>query len=151
MENDYPLNSLEQVFSDLTPGEEYLIPVSSSTRFFNYLVDLVGMLVFGFLFGIFLATMGAEEILNKMPNQLLGIFLLFSYYVLLEGITGRSLGKLVTGTKVVTLEGEEPSLNTIVKRTLCRLIPFEAFSFLTSNQSGWHDRFSKTMVVRIRK
>ena len=31
-------------------------------------------------------------------------------------------------------------------RSICRFIPFNGLSFLGSNR-GWHDRFSKTMVV----
>lgn len=41
--------------------------------------------------------------------------------------------------------GEKPSFSVIFKRTLCRLIPFDGFSFLGSR--GWHDSISDTYVV----
>ena len=68
------------------------------------------------------------------------------YYFLIENYSkGRSIGKFITGTKVVTLEGEIPKSSVFLKRSLYRLIPFEAFSFLGTN--GWHDSIPKTTVV----
>jgi hypothetical protein len=41
-----------------------------------------------------------------------------------------------------------PPFGTMVLRSLCRLIPFEPFSFLGSDARGWHDSITKTRVVR---
>ena len=49
---------------------------------------------------------------------------------------------------VVNVHGAKPSVNAIIKRTLCRFIPFEPFTFLGLNSRGWHDSFSKTYVVK---
>ena len=75
--------------------------------------------------------------------------ILVGYYILLEGTTGRTVGKLVMGTKVVSASGGVPTFGQIVGRSFARLVPFEPFSFLRSN-SGWHDRWSGTRVVRTR-
>jgi uncharacterized RDD family membrane protein YckC len=45
------------------------------------------------------------------------------YYVLMEGLTGRTVGKLVTGIRVVDeATGRSPSLGQAVLRTLLRII-----------------------------
>ena len=41
------------------------------------------------------------------------------------------------------------SLKQVFLRTLIRLIPFEAFSFLGGSK-GWHDEWSGTKVIRVR-
>ena len=45
--------------------------------------------------------------------------------------------------------GEEPKPKAIMIRSLCRLIPFDALSFLGTNGKGWHDNLSNTYVVDI--
>jgi len=67
---------------------------------------------------------------NRFIQYLLGIVVGYAYYVFFEGVTGRSIGKYFTKTKVVTEDGEKPNFETILVRSLCRFIPFEAFSFL---------------------
>ena len=73
------------------------------------------------------------------------------YYTVLEVISGRTLGKLLTGTKVVATNGSPASVGQILGRSLCRFIPFEAFSFFggAGRPVGWHDSISKTRVVEI--
>ena len=77
--------------------------------------------------------------------------LLLVYYVIMESICGRTIGKLVTGTKVIDLKGRQPDFLTIMGRTLSRIVPFEPFSFLGRNSRGWHDTWSKTRVIDLRK
>jgi len=68
-----------------------------------------------------------------------GVAISLAYYIGLESLTSRTLGKLVTGTKVVNEDGGAPSLGQIVGRSFARFIPFEAFSFLFTEGRGWHD------------
>jgi uncharacterized RDD family membrane protein YckC len=53
----------------------------------------------------------------------------------MEASTGKTVGKYVTGTQVLTEDGEQPSVGTIFIRTLCRIIPFEPFSFFGYNSA----------------
>ena len=70
------------------------------------------------------------------------------FYFLTELIfKGKSFGKLITKTRVVMEDGSNPTYLDYLKRSFCRLIPFEAFSFLGSEGRGWHDSVSKTYVV----
>jgi len=70
------------------------------------------------------------------------------YYYLTELYFSRSIAKFLTQTFVIMKDGSKPNYKTILKRTLCRLIPFEAFSFLGGTAGGWHDSMSETFVVK---
>jgi uncharacterized RDD family membrane protein YckC len=66
-----------------------------------------------------------------------------------EYLTGRTLAKYITKTKVIDENGEKPDFKKILLRTLSRIFPFEPLSFLVSGNTGWHDEWSKTIVVKI--
>ena len=76
------------------------------------------------------------------------ITLLF-YYLLCEGIWHRTIGKLITGTRVVQTSGSNPAFNKIILRTFIRFIPLEFLTYLEKNKqpNGWHDRWSDTRVI----
>jgi uncharacterized RDD family membrane protein YckC len=74
------------------------------------------------------------------------------YYIVMEGTLGRTVGKYLTNSTVVDEDGYKPSFVKILIRSICRLIPLEALSFLVSDAVGWHDKLSKTrVVVEVRK
>lgn len=129
-------------------------------RFANYIIDriafyLIIALFFSlvYLVGEFFNNETIEEILfgleeiHPLLDRLVSSILLATFYMIIEGLTQRSPGKLITRTKVVLENGEKPSAEKFLTRSLCRLIPFEVFSFLGSNARGWHDSISKTYVV----
>ena len=66
-----------------------------------------------------------------------------------EGIFNQSLGKIVTNKYVAKANGGKPSFGNILLRSICRFIPFEAFSYLPSPMSKWHDKFSNTDVFEV--
>jgi len=72
------------------------------------------------------------------------------YYFLSESLWARTPAKFVTRTKVVTVDFDPPTLAHILLRSVFRLIPFEAISFMESNPVGWHDRLYDTRVVPVR-
>jgi uncharacterized RDD family membrane protein YckC len=68
------------------------------------------------------------------------------YYVPMEYFSGRTIGKLITNTKVIAENGAMPSFKSVLIRNLVRLIPFvDVLSFL--GKRGFHDSMSETMVV----
>jgi uncharacterized RDD family membrane protein YckC len=73
------------------------------------------------------------------------------YYLLIEGLTGRTVGKLLTKTKVIHKEqGSRNKILSILFRTFCRVIPFEPLSvFFNDNRVMWHDKLSNTRVVKV--
>jgi uncharacterized RDD family membrane protein YckC len=71
----------------------------------------------------------------------------FGYYVIMETKYQKTIGKYITKTKVVNKNGTKPEVGDIVRRTFCRLIPFDRISFLfTAN--GFHDRLSDTTIIK---
>jgi len=133
---------------------------SDRDRFFNGLVDFVFISVFIFVFSLLVVIIGnifQWDIYNAWVEIVIslgavGTYLSFAiiYYLLLESLFGRTVGKIVTGSIVVNENGIKPSFKIICVRTLCRLIPFEVLSFLSKSARFWHDSFSKTYVVEKR-
>lgn len=129
---------------------------SQGKRFTNYIIDFICFLIFSFVFGAFLgiiigflspSSLSIFEEDNIFLNYLINFIAGMIYYTTLEAITGRTVAKFITKTKVVTVNGEKPDFNTILIRSLCRHIPFNPLSFLGSDASGWHDKLSKTKVI----
>lgn len=108
-----------------------LAVASQSARFLNSVIDSIVLAV---------VSGGAKN----PAGQLL---LMFGYYWGLEAFFGATLGKLVTRTRVVAVDGRPATAWQILGRTLIRFIPVEALSFMSSNPVGWHDRWSNTRVV----
>jgi uncharacterized RDD family membrane protein YckC len=128
-------------------------------RFANYMIDLIAFYIFiiiaGGIIGVIVAILNPSAIEDfkdggMLLNYLIGFIGGVIYYTLIEFVTGgRSLGKVITKTKVITLEGDKPDFKAFLIRALCRFIPLESFSFLGSADAGWHDSISRTRVVRI--
>lgn len=130
---------------------------SNWKRFFNWLIDRVAMVGFVLLFVMGLAFLDGAGVpeplawfegLTRIGELVTEWMLALCYYSLMETTFGLTLGKLVTGTRVVDETGKKPSLAAILGRTLARFVPFEPFSFF--GDSGWHDRWSGTRVIDIR-
>ncbi len=75
------------------------------------------------------------------------LFQVLAYTVMEHNLQGRSIAKFMTRTKVLSEDHTTPTFRQIHIRSWCRLIPFEAFSFLGKKPTGWHDTISKTIVV----
>ncbi|GAB3496658.1 hypothetical protein GCM10027341_15770 [Spirosoma knui] len=85
--------------------------------------------------------------INPLVERLVVTLLLVTYYILFEGLLGKTPGKLITRTKVVTTEGETPTLTQLIGRNLARVIPLDALTFIRSTPVGMHDRLAGTLVV----
>lgn len=117
---------------------------SNGQRFANYFIDVI----IYFAFSVFLVILlGAES-----PGVNFGYLFFALYYIILELTTGKTVGKMVTGTKVVTTSGEPLQLKDVLIRTVCRIVPFESLSiFFGKENTMWHDQWSDTRVVKERK
>jgi uncharacterized RDD family membrane protein YckC len=152
MEDQLLDENLVNNFSD--PAE--LEVATQGTRFGTYVIDRI--LSFGLsmvlAMAYFAMNPAAAESFDdttasgKLLDYASGYLSLILYYVFFETVcNGRTVGKMICGTRALTVEGEIMSLGTVVKRTLCRIVPFDALSFLGAFGNGWHDRWSDTMVV----
>lgn len=133
---------------------------SKEKRFLNLVIDTIAYYVFIFVLGVILgllAVIGFDapivymETAGIVENYIISFGAYILYFTLIEGFTQRSLGKYITGTMVLIEDGSKPTFKDIFIRSLCRLIPFEAFSFLGTEGRGWHDSMSDTYVVDIKK
>jgi len=145
----------------LSRGRGEIELVSQGKRFVNFLIDRVVMTIAtfaaGIVLGVILAVVDPDGTSVPEPaidivGFVLGLVVVFGYFVFFEACFQRTPGKFVTGTKVVDENGGRPSFGQILGRSACRFIPFEAFSFLFGDSNrvvGWHDTIPKTRVVKV--
>lgn len=129
-----------------------LVEADKGKRFLNYLIDATAISIIQSI------LVNTFDFLQNLPfgsffqgyKVIFGFNLLFTpiYYIVSEYLSnGKTLGKLLTQTRAVTLNGEKPTFNQILGRSFARVIPFEPFSYLGDQANGWHDRMSETMVI----
>ncbi len=136
-------NKCGQSVNAITP--DMVLPASVLKRLAHHFIDgFVAMIVSLFLSLLVIFCLGENSILTFFMS----FFGYFAYYLLCESLWQKTLGKVITKTKVVDREGKKPSFLKILGRTLARHIPLEQLSFLFSSYPvGWHDSLSKTLVV----
>jgi uncharacterized RDD family membrane protein YckC len=119
---------------------------SLGARFANLVVDTIGRMLFTFMLMMPLIMLKLEG-----ASTIAALIGLLGYHFLFEVTLARTPGKFVTGTRVVSDDGSRASAVQILGRTLARFVPFEPFSFLFGGHpaNGWHDKWSRTRVVKI--
>ena len=129
--------------------------VEGLPRFGHFLFDRVFFFIFtlaiGIPLGILLMNLGisidSEDSFFKTFDTLLNwLFLQPLYYFIFEVSMQSSPAKIILGRIVVDEFGNKPSVKQIFIRSISRAVPFEAFSCLGT--CGWHDKWSKTIVIR---
>ena len=129
---------------------------SAGQRFLNCIIDVIAFYIVMMILGVILglAAFATSETGGRMSGggiQLFFLFLYFAviiiYYALLEGSNGKTLGKLITKTKVLTEGGQPITYGKAFIRTLIRFVPFEFLSGF-SGTTMWHDQWTKTMLVK---
>lgn len=155
MDHQTTPNILSDIEQDI-----YLEPASVGLRFANLLIDLLFfygiMLLVGAVLGLIFVSTGEEIDSSFLVREDAGSILLqyvFSYgtylglYTLLEGAArGKTLGKLITGTRALKMDGSNLTWKDAFMRSLCRIVPFEALSGFGGHP--WHDKWTDTLVVK---
>ncbi|MCC9644682.1 RDD family protein [Rhodopirellula sp. JC740] len=135
---------------------------SQNKRVANYILDNIFMsfmsLGIGVVVGIAMIAMYGVEMTDQQEATAdtvtsgLGFGFFLFYYVAMEAIFGATLGKFITGTRVIAADGGKAGFGKIIGRNLARMIPFDPLSFLFGDKTtGWHDSISGTRVIDIRK
>lgn len=131
---------------------------SHGQRFANYLIDYICQVVM--MFGAFViilmvaSSSGNKNIIADIESvtdivkYAFVTLIILIYYNVFEIFFSVTIGKLITNTVVVDRNGNKPTTDEILIRSICRLIPFEILSFLGAPGKGWHDAISKTYVVK---
>ena len=118
---------------------------TGTKRFLNSLIDGIVIQIINYAYFYVTGPLSSRyDIYDDNPAISLArggavYIILILYYVVLESVYGKTIGKMATGTKVVDLYGNKPDAKKALLRTICRFIPFDAFSFLGSPSKGWHD------------
>lgn len=151
---------------DLFTENEFITytEASNTQRFLNYLIDSVFMqYAVAWISGYFLARLllsvsaetatsffGDGDDMPLLATYTISLLNHLLYYTISEkAFRGYTLGKLITGTRVIREDGEELTFSDALLRSLCRLVPLEALSIWISN-GLWHDTWTKTKVIQTR-
>ncbi len=146
-------NTETHLFSD---PEYHLVQASTGKRFANYIIDIVFFYFLVFLGSIVYVLLNPSSVYAPVEDNpeynlmetLVIIFALILYYFAVETIfKGKTLGKLITGTRAVNEDGSNISPRAAFLRSLCRVVPFEAFSALGTPSYPWHDKWAKSYVI----
>lgn len=136
--------------------EVNLVQASSGKRLANYIIDLILFYILFFLFTFFVAYSNPQT-LEELDRESTGFnlvdrlitMLMYGLYMFLTELLfkGKSLGKLITGTRAVNEDGSAISLKTAFLRGISRAVPFDAFSALGTPSYPWHDKWANTYVI----
>jgi uncharacterized RDD family membrane protein YckC len=129
---------------------------SSGKRFVNWLIDRVAIyMVWNYL--LYKVNIALLRLIYEYSNSrelvyTLAYLITIGFFVFVLAIEeslsgGKTLGKLITGTRAVNQDGSRIRPKTAILRCLSRLVPFDAFSALGSPCFPWHDRWTKTYVI----
>jgi uncharacterized RDD family membrane protein YckC len=130
---------------------------SVGARFANFLIDLVFYYIvwFGMLALLMISIRQdtgdsfflREDKGSVLLQYLLSITSFLTFFTIVEGASnGKTLGKLVTGTRAQKMDGSRLTWKDAFLRSVCRLVPFEAFSAFGG--LPWHDKWTDTIVTK---
>lgn len=158
-----PYHSPDARIVDVAPQERLKLEHAGRwRRFFNFVIDYSCYNVLGALamvpYAAYLYAQGGDAALARMEETsflsdlAIAALMLLVYYIPMEALFGATIGKFVTGTRVVNERGGKPTLGQVIARSFARLIPFEPLSvlFMDEDKRGWHDSLAATYVVRKR-
>lgn len=120
-----------------------LVDADAGKRFLNLLID-IGVVIF--LIVIFNKIIYHHSIFSYFGLfKILDLAVIFAYFYGLENSVGQTVGKMITKTKVVNLDGGKPTTQQMLVRTFSRIIPLEPVLLIGGK---WlHDSLSQTRVV----
>lgn len=118
-------------------------------RLINFLIDTIVILLFFILIILlFYKILNIAKLEIELEIHNWHFFVIYNlYYVFFEKITGKTLGKIITKTKVVTMNSEHITWKSVIIRSLARILLFEVFLYLKKYPIGLHDKISNTIVI----
>lgn len=136
--------------NDLSPD-----PPERIERFINFISDIatatVCLLVFLYFLGWLMSISGRwPRFIEGMSLQLMWLIIYFMYLFFTEfALRGKTIGKYITNTRVVGMNGQNASFFQLFLRCLIRIVPMEPLSiFIGKNNNTWHDQWSRTKVIK---
>jgi len=153
-------STIPSVFDEIESEQLYFEHATPGQRFTNFIIDIDVYYICNFIVVFILATcmsysgIEPEDIREIFSHKLITFPLAYIVYMLVyflsEGISkGRTIGKVITRTCAVKEDISPITWNDAFIRTAIRVMPFEVFSAF--NGSPWHDKWSKTYVIKQRR
>ena len=112
---------------------------------------------FIFLYIVAISIQGVVESISNTELLVLSIVVFVFYFIVLESLGGITLGKLLSGLRVVNANGETPSVSQVTIRTLLRIVevnpillgglPAAVFVLMSKKQQRLGDMLANTYVV----
>ena len=132
----------------------YEQPATGGQRFLNYIIDIIFFYIVVIAFTTIALLVIGDDALNEnssgissLTEYLISYTIYVGLYTFFETTTkGRTIGKMVTKTRAVRMDGSILTFYDALKRSLVRIIPIDAFSALAG--SPWHDRWTDTKVIK---
>jgi uncharacterized RDD family membrane protein YckC len=141
----------------LDNSESHLIRADTGKRFANYLIDVVVFYLLAMGVGVIIALVSPSTIMEmsddtspfgSITDRIISLVLYGVYMGIAESIfKGKSLGKLITGTRAVNIDGSPISAGTAFSRGFSRAVPFCAFSAFGTPCNPWQDKWTDTLVI----
>lgn len=126
--------------------------VDRTTRLAIFFIDLIAFFAIVFItFFLLKVFIPSSYTIIVTYNRLISFISFFLYYFIFESVSGKTLGKIITKTKIVDSETKsKPSFSKVLIRTLARFIPLEALYILINEKKlTLHDLLSKTTVIYV--
>jgi uncharacterized RDD family membrane protein YckC len=147
----------KQTTEGLSPSEAYYVRAETFKRFLNYLIDVVFFYLLIYIVSSIMAMLFPSLFENDTEYKFKGYRLVYKlmwltiyavYMGLMEGFCkGKSLGKLITATRAVNLDGSRITVGTALARGFSRAVPFSVFSAFGTPCDPWQDNWTHTMVI----
>lgn len=131
----------------------------SNYKVANKFHRLVNFFIDGSLIFMFVVLSSKYEMTNSslviprvssIVSSIALVLIFIIYYTFFEYKFGYTIGKLISGTRVVQEDGTPLTGKQSIMRTLIRYIPVEPFTYLMKS-NGWHDAWVKTKVIKVEK
>lgn len=149
MENS--MTAPEQPLDILNDLEISLERASVVKRFLNYIIDFAPFFfLYYFCVGVLIGLGVVQAEYNESLTYLLFLACYGTWMGLLEfTFKGKTLGKLITGTRAVNEDGSRISFKMAMLRGYSRLVPLEPLSAFGGNP--FHDQWTHTLVIDEKK
>lgn len=127
--------------------------VRVGAQFIDGLVLVVAGLLVGFVLGIILAMTGCPRDVAGVLGGILGLVISCLYFTLMTGATGKTLGKMAVGAKVIMADGSPISYGRALGRWFAYIVSYIPLALgffwvgFTKQKQGFHDYIIGTRVV----
>ncbi|MGI9554103.1 MAG: RDD family protein [Thermodesulfobacteriota bacterium] len=142
--------------------ESFLTLASLTRRFFAFLVDIILIVLVSFvtlIFGLFAAGYDPVKGMMNLSFIILPVYIILTllattYLLFLHAYSGKTVGKLIFGIRVVREDGSGINLSDSFVRWIGYFISalplfYGYFSAIFDlNYQTWHDKISKSYVIK---